>query len=351
MKVLFAAGSSGGHIFPAIAAATELKNMDKAGDIRFVGGSRDIDREILGNAGYKYYSISSRNRIMKDLVSSFVILRKFRPDLAVGFGGYVSFPVLVTARILGIPTMVHEQNVFPGLANRMLSKFANKIAVSFIGSNNFFMRKKAVVETGNPLRPTLVKMGRAEALAKLGLDEKKFTILITGGSQGAHFINEAVLAALNGMDKVSLNAIQIIHLSGAGDYEMVAAGYKSLDVVSRVFSFFTLMDEAYSASDLVISRAGATTISELALFEKPAILIPYPSPKVHQLENARFLEKNGAAIVIEQAGFSNGRFTSVILDLITDRDRLRLMSEKARSLSRPDAAKRLAQEIVNVVKC
>lgn len=351
MKVLIAAGSSGGHIFPAIAAATALEDMDKAGEIRFVGGSRPIDREIFSKSGYYYYSISSRNRILNDLVSSFVILRKFRPDLAVGFGGYVSFPVLVTAKMLGIPTMVHEQNVFPGLANRLLSKIVDKIAVSFNGSNNFFVRKTGLIETGNPLRPALVKKGRQEVLAKLGLDDKKFTILVTGGSQGARFLNEAVTLALIGMDEALCGKVQLIHLAGAKDYEMVSSRYRSLNVAGKVYSFFSMMDEAYSAADLVISRAGATTISELALFGKPAILIPYPSQKVHQLENAKFMEKNGAAIVIEQHDFSLDRFRSVILDLVADRDKLRRMSEKAGLLSRPDAAEKLAREMINAVKC
>lgn len=350
MKILIAAGSSGGHIFPAIATALKLKEMDNLNEVFFVGSRKNLDSEIFKNEGYKHCSASLENKFLKDVVSSFFILRKVRPDVAVGFGGYVSFPVLIMAKMMGIPTLVHEQNFFPGLANRILSNFADKVAVSFSETNNFFIRRSRVFETGNPIRQNLVKVEQPKALERFGLNEKKFTMLVMGGSQGAHFINNAAVEMLKDVDKSRKAGIQVIHLCGIRDYWFVKEEYKSIGVENRVFAFFDRMGYAYSACDLVISRAGATSIAEFTFFGKPAVLIPYPTLKVHQLENGRQLEKAGAAILIEQANFSKGRFRKVILDLIDNRGRLKLMSEKALAFSKPDAADRLAMEILDAVK-
>ena len=350
MKILMAAGSSGGHIFPAIATAFRLKELNSYNEILFVGSKKGLDKEIFRNEGYSYYAISENNQIFKDLFSSFLLLRRFKPDIAVGFGGYVSFPILLMAKMLSVPTMTHEQNLFPGLANRVLSKVVDKIAVSFNETNNFFAKKSVIEETGNPIRSSLVKLDKQKALKGLGLSNEKCTILVMGGSQGAHFINEIVLDTLRDINKTRGSQFQVIHLSGMKDFEFVRTEYKSMNIENRVFSFFDMMSQPYSASDFVISRAGATSIAELTFFGKPAILIPYPSVKVHQIENARFLEENGAAILVEQMQLSKGRLKEIILDLMDNGDKLRTMSKNSSKLSRPDAAHKLALEILNVVK-
>ena len=350
MKVLIAAGSSGGHIFPAIATTFRLKELNKSTEIRFVGSGKKLDGDIFKNEGYDYYTVSSKRRIFKDLFSAFFILRKFQPDIAVGFGGYVSFPVLIMAKLLGIPTMAHEQNLCPGLANRILSNLVDRVAVSFKETNNFFLRKSIIEETGNPLRANLVKLDKAKALERFGLNQGKFTMLVMGGSQGAHFVNEIVLEALNDMSDAQKGRLQVIHLSGIIDFEFVKARYESISVANKVFSFFDMMSQAYSACDLVISRAGATSIAELTFFGRPAILIPYPNAKVHQIDNARFMEENGAAIVIEQRHLSRERLKTALLGLMDDKDALKRMSETSSRLSKPDAAYRLAVEIFNAVK-
>ena len=348
MKILIAAGSSGGHIFPAIATAFRLRELNKGNEILFLGSEKNIDREIFKNEGYDYCTISAHNRFFKDIVSSFLILKKFKPDIVIGFGGYVSFPILLAAKILNIPTMAHEQNLFPGLANRVLANFVDRVAISFSETNTFFLRKSIIEETGNPVRSNLVKLDRARALERFGLNSGKFTILVMGGSQGAHFINGTVVEMLRAMDEAHTGGLQIIHLCGMRDFEFIKSRYASLHVENRVFSFFDMMGQAYSACDLVISRAGATSISEITFFGKPAVLIPYPNPKVHQIDNARFLEKNGAAIVIEQAELSKDRLKKIILDLLGDRGKLKSMSENSLRLSRPDAARKLAVGILNV---
>lgn len=350
MKILIAAGSSGGHIFPAIATAFKLRELNVENEVFFVGSKKDLDVGILKNEGHGFDTISSNKEVLKDFILSFSILRRFRPDIAVGFGGYVSFPILAMARLMGISTIIHEQNLVPGLANKILSNIADRVAVSFKETRTFFIRKSRIEETGNPIRVNLVRLTKDKALKIFDLEEGKFTILVMGGSQGAHFINDVILEMLKGMSEQQRQYFQFIHLSGLKDFEYVKSGYNALGVKSRVFSFCDRMSEVYSASDLVISRAGATSIAEITFFGLPAILIPYPNMKVHQIDNARFLEEKGAAIVIEQTNLSSSYFKEHILNLVRDRHRLRLISENASKLAVPDAAHRLAKEIIDVGK-
>ncbi|MDD5449853.1 MAG: undecaprenyldiphospho-muramoylpentapeptide beta-N-acetylglucosaminyltransferase [Candidatus Omnitrophica bacterium] len=348
MRIVIAAGSSGGHIFPAVATASRLRELDGGNKIFFIGSKKQMDQSILKNEGYEFGSLSSDKKILNDLFASFSILKRFKPDIAVGFGGYVSFPVLAMARLMGIATVIHEQNLVPGTANRFLSKFVDRIEISFGETRSFFLRKGKIRETGNPIRINLVKIKRQEAIKLFDLDEQRFTVLVMGGSQGAHFINDAVLEALKGIDGQKKDYFQIIHLSGIKDFEFVKKTYDALGIKGRVFSFCDRMSEVYSASDLVISRAGATSIAEIAFFALPAILVPYPNVKVHQIENARYLEKRRAAIVIEQDNLSAGYLREVMLKLMADRQRLKTIANNCSRLSVPDAASRLAGEIINV---
>lgn len=350
MKILIAAGSSGGHIFPAIATAFRLRELNSENEVFFVGSKKDLDSSILKNEGYKFGTVSSNKKIFDDLFASFSILKRFKPDIAVGFGGYVSFPALTMAKMMGIATLIHEQNIVPGMANRLLSNIVDRVGISFGETRNFFIRKARIKETGNPIRASLVKLKKPQALKIFNLDEQRFTILVMGGSQGAHFINDAVLETLKGMPEPQRNYFQFIHLSGLKDFEFVRASYETLGVKNRVFSFCDRMSEVYSASDLVISRAGATSIAEIAFFALPAILVPYPNTRVHQIENAKFLEERGAAIVIEQASLSTGYLSEVMLKLMRDRHRLKTIAENASRLSVPEASLKLAEEIINVAK-
>ena len=348
MRILIAAGASGGHIFPAIATAFALKELSGENEVFFVGSNKELDIGILRNEGYRFDTISSSKRFFNDFLRAFSILKRFKPAIAVGFGGYVSLPPLAAARAMGISTMIHEQNLVPGLANKLLSGIADKIGVSFKETSSFFLKRSRIKETGNPIRLTLVRLDREKALEIFDLDKDRFTVLVMGGSQGAHFINDAVLEALKGMSNAERGYFQLIHLSGLKDFSFVRASYESLGIKARAFSFCDRMSAVYSASDLAVSRAGATSIAELAFFGLPAILVPYPSPKVHQFENAKFVEGKGAAVVVQQRDLSPGYLKELILNLRRDRYRLKIISEKATNLAIPDAAHRLAREIMDV---
>jgi len=346
MRILIAAGSSGGHIFPAIATAFRLKELDDKNEVFFIGSKKKLDADILKNEGYKFDTISSDKKILSDFISAFSILRKYRPDIAVGFGGYVSFPMLAAAKIMGISTVIHEQNLVPGMANRVLANIADSIGVSFKDSKRFFLKKSRVCQIGNPIRVNLVRLQKTKALKLFDLDEGRFTVLVMGGSQGAHFINDVVLETLKGMSKQERANFQFIHLSGMRDFDFVGRGHESVGVKGRVFSFCDRMSEVYSASDLVISRAGASSISEIGFFGLPSILVPYPNIKVHQVDNAKFMEARGAAIVINQKDLTSGYLKEILLNLVRDRQRLKLLAENAANLSIPDAAQKLAREIM-----
>lgn len=348
MRILIAAGSSGGHIFPALATAFVLKELSRDNEVFFIGSNKDLDIGLLRNEGYRFETISSNKKALRDLVIAFSILRRFKPDIAVGFGGYVSFPTLAAAKMMGISTMIHEQNLIPGLANRLLANIVDKVGVSFKETADFFPKKTKVSEIGNPIRLSLVRLSREKTLELFDLEKERFIILVMGGSQGAHFLNDVVLETVKGMSETERTYFQFIHLSGLRDFEFVKAFYESLGVKARVFSFCDRMSAVYSASDLVISRAGATSIAELAFFGLPAILVPYPSKKVHQLENAKLLGDKGAAVVVEQKDLSPTYCKELILNLWRDRYRLKVLSENVAKLSVPDAAHRLAREIMDV---
>ncbi len=365
MKVLIAAGGSGGHIFPAIALAEELKIKDRSSDIMFIGSDKALDRRIFEKEGFKYRLLSANRlpykasfktllfllKLSIDILRSTIILVKNRPDAVVGFGGYVSSPVIVAACILGIPRMVHEQNVVPGRANAMLFKFADLIAVSFEETKKYLgaYAGKAVF-TGNPIRASLLKDDKSGNIKKLGLDPHKFTILVIGGSQGAHNLNKAFLKSLSNMDPDVRRSLQVIHITGVADYGWASAAYKELSVEHRVHSFVDRIEEAYSASDLIVTRSGASAIFEIAYFGRPMILIPYPFALSHQSENARIFSSKGAALEIDEKDLSGDIMKERLEGLLKDRNKLSAMGESARRMSVPDSSHSLAEALLNIGK-
>ena len=287
-------------------------------------------------------------KLFFDLVRSFFIISRYSPDVVVGFGGYVSSPVALAAYALGIPVVVHEQNVVPGRANSMLFRFAKKIAISFEETKKYLGRysDKAVL-TGNPIRASLLKDDKAANIGKLGLDPSKFTVLVVGGSQGAHNLNKAVLEAIAGTDGGKRRMMQIIHITGIADYGWASQAYEELDIEHRVFSFVDNIQEAYSASDLVVTRSGASAIFEIAHFGRPMILVPYPFAMSHQSENAKAFSSRGAAIQLDEASMSGDVMRSNIEGLLSDRAGSSDMARKAKSLSVPDSSYNLAAEILS----
>jgi len=365
MKIVVACGGSGGHIFPAVALAQGLKVRSPDTKLLFVGSNSALDKRIFEKEHLSYYLLSSNKlpykasfntaaffiKLFFDLLKSFFILTRYSPDAVIGFGGYVSSPVIFAAYILRIPRIVHEQNVVPGRANSILFRFADRIAVSFEETKKYLGRfcRKAVF-TGNPIRATLLKNDRAGNLKKFGLCPDKFTTLIIGGSQGAHNLNKAFLQALVKLGREKIRSLQIIHITGISDYDWASQAYKELGIECRVFSFIDNIEDAYSVSDLVLTRSGASAIFEIAYFGLPMILIPYPFAMSHQAENARVFSKNGAAIQIDEKNISGELLKDRIEGLLNNRTILDEMSKRAKKLSVPDSSYNLVSEVLKIVK-
>lgn len=362
-KILIAAGGSGGHIFPAIAMARAMRESSDV-DIRFVGSSKALDRRIFEKEGFKYYTLSSNKfpyglslkllpfslKLIFDIMKSKVIAFSYRPDVVVGFGGYVACPIVLAASVFGIPKIVHEQNVVPGRANKFLFRFADKIAVSFNETLKYAGPYRAkCVFTGNPIRGEVLKGDRQSGIKRFGLDEAKFTILVIGGSQGAHFLNENFIAAFSEIDEAERRSFQVIHLTGVKDYEWAIKEYSvTSGLESRVYSFIDRIEEAYSAADLMVTRSGASAIFEIAHFAKPMILVPYPFANAHQAENAKVFREGGAAIMVEEKDLSARVFKDHILRLFRDKEERRRLSEAAKRVSVPEASTNLAREVLRL---
>lgn len=363
MKILIAAGGSGGHIFPAVALARTLKDKGSDTDIKFVGSDKGLDKRIFEKEDFKFSLLSANKmpyrmtfgillfciKLAFDIVKALWIVISYGPDVVVGFGGYVSGPVIFVSYLLGIPRIAHEQNVVPGRANRLIFKMADKIAISFKETIAFLgPEAKKAFYTGNPIRTDVFKNDKRGGVERLGLDSRKFTILVIGGSQGAHFLNETFVNALSELDEKIRESLQVIHITGLKDYEWAQNFYKDLNLEHRVYSFIDKIEEAYSASDLVITRSGASAVFEIAFFGRPMILIPYPFAMSHQAENAKVFSEKGAAITIDEKDLSAKLFKDNIASLLNDRNRLNEMAKSAASLSIPEASDRLAEQILNL---
>ena len=365
MKIIIACGGSGGHIFPAVALAQSLKDKNKDIGLLFIGSNSILDKRIFEKEHLGYKLLSSNKlpykaslktvvffiKLFFDTLRSLFILIRYSPDAVVGFGGYISSPVIFAAYILRIPKIVHEQNVVPGRANSILFRFADRIAVSFEETKKYLGRfSYKAVFTGNPIRITLLKDDKAGNIRKFGLDLNKFTVLIIGGSQGAHNLNKTFLSALAKLGKEAGSLLQIIHITGIADYEWARQAYKDLGFEHRIFSFIDNIEEAYSASDLVVTRSGASAIFEIAYFGRPMILVPYPFAMSHQTENANFFSRSGAAVTIDEKEISGDLIKDRIRAFLNNRPMLAEMSKKAKKLSVPNSSYNLAGEVLKIIK-
>lgn len=360
VRILIVAGASGGHIFPALSFLNALKDKHKEVDILFVLPKRSIGVKMISQVhNIKYLSISPiklhfdfQNFIailgfVKGSLESLVLLLEFRPDIVAGFGSINSIPLLFFAWLFRIKTLIHEQNVYPGRANRFLAKFADKIAISFQESRDYLKAdKEKVVFTGNPGHEELKRIEKKEALSFLGLDNDKFTILVMGGSGGSHSININFLNAISMFSGSS--QLQIIHIAGTSDYDLLEKSYKNLKVKFKLFSFLDQMQYAYSASELVICRSGATTIAELINFALPAVIIPYPYAYKHQMKNAQILEKRGAGIIIKDKELNANLLKEHIESLLNNPRKMEDMRLGYNSFPRIDANKILIEEVMSL---
>ena len=361
LRIVFAGGGTGGHLFPAIAIADEVKRLRPETDITFVGTKEKIEARVVPACGYAFTTIwvsgfrrklTLENllfplKLFVSLVQSFILLKKLKPHVVVGTGGYVCGPVVFLASLLGIPTLIQEQNSYPGATTRMLAARVDEVHVSFESSMRFLSGAKNVSVSGNPTRSAIGTISRAEACRYFEVDEGTITLLVFGGSLGARSINTAVLAALPTLGQLS---VQIIWQTGPTEYEHVqsAVGKRlaSSEAVVKVFKFIEKMEYAYALADLAVCRAGATTVAELARAGVPSVLVPYPHAAAgHQTENAKALAEGGASVMIPDDQLHE-QLVGRIVELLGNSSRRADMAAKARALARPNAATELAQAVL-----
>lgn len=362
IKIIIAAGGSGGHIFPAVALAKALRERHDIG-ILFIGGKRELDKRIFEKESFCYELLSNnklvyRNKcgfpvfflkLLFDLIRAFFIIKRYGPSVVVGFGGYLSFPIVIAGRILNVPCVIHEQNVVPGRANRSLTRLANKIALSFKESAKYLGNdaRKAVF-TGNPIRREILRDDHLGGLRKFAFVPDKFTVLVIGGSQGAHRLNELFIDAIGGMDRELVGDLQIIHLTGVQDYNWAIERYRAIGVDRSVNSFIDRIEEAYGASNLIVTRSGASALFEAAYFGRPMILVPYPHAGNHQRENARIFADRGAAILLEEPDLTADKFRDAIVSFMRDKGMIAAMSTASKKMAIPAAADNLASLILEL---
>lgn len=363
-RVLIACGGSGGHIFPGLSVAAQLKKRCATVEIFFICTQKDQDIAILSKYNYKFKAIpmeglsypflslhywKSLVKLFRGFIDCFIVIRRYQPDFIVGFGGYLSVPVVILAFLLKIPALIHEQNFIPGLANRFLGKFAKRIALTFKETANLFHDQSKIIVTGNPLRPEILKtIDRNNALNKFSFSEGKFTILVMGGSQGSHKINQTFMEMFAGMDKPQRESFQIIHITGSVDYESIQSQYRELKAAYQCFSFLEEINCAYKIANLVIARAGANTISEISHYSRLAILVPHPNRKIHQKENALILSEKKAAVVISNEDLNPVRLKSELLDLVGNQKKAALIAEAVGEFACDQAADNLAKVILRM---
>jgi UDP-N-acetylglucosamine--N-acetylmuramyl-(pentapeptide) pyrophosphoryl-undecaprenol N-acetylglucosamine transferase len=351
VRVLIAGGGTGGHLYPGIALARELLRRDAATEVSFVGTAAGIEARVIPRegfaldlirvAGLKGKSMIARLRglllLPLSALDAWRVISRRRPSVVVGVGGYSSGPVLALAALRRYPTLLLEQNALPGLTNRLLAPVVRAAAVNFEEALRFFPRTGFVA--GNPVRAEFFAPAVMEA------HDRKVRVLIFGGSQGAHAINLAVVAAAPQLAASGLD-LAITHQTGERDLSLVRDAYQRAGLDARVEAFLFAMPREMTEADLVVARAGATTLSELAAVGKPAVLVPLPtSTDDHQRQNADAFARAGAAVVLDQAGLTGERMAEALLALASDAGRRQQMGLKARSLARPDAAQRIADRV------
>lgn len=361
IRVIISGGGTGGHIFPAISIANALKAMDPANEILFVGANGRMEMDKVPAAGYQIIGLDIQGinrkqlwkniflpfKLMKSLNMAKSVIKDFRPDVAVGVGGFASGPLLMMANKLGVPTVVQEQNSYAGVTNKKVGAKAAKICVAYEGMEQFFPAEKVLL-TGNPIRRESIAIAgkREEALTFFGLDPHKKTILVLGGSLGAKTLNESVVAYLNELNE----EVQVIWQCGSFYVEKLREELTGqLPDNIKMLAFLQRMDYAYAAADLIISRAGAGTISELCVVGKPVILVPSPNvAEDHQTKNAMALVNKGAALLVKDSDAKKD-LVPAALTLLKDADHVAQLSENIKKLGKLNADVQIAEEVYKLV--
>lgn len=360
-KVIISGGGTGGHIFPAIAIANALKKKVVGVDILFVGAKGKMEMEKVPNAGYsiKGLWISGLQRSLKDtrnflfpfkllssLWKSFLIIKKYKPQVVVGTGGYASGPLLFVGSKLGVPALIQEQNSYPGITNKLLSKTVKCICVAYENMERFFPEEKTLF-LGNPVRQDIleIKNKRADAIQYFDLEAEKKTVLVIGGSLGARTINESIALCL---DMLSHENTQLIWQTGKNYVKQASKKSAGLKHV-KVMPFIVKMDLAYAAADIIVSRAGASTISELCLIGKPAILVPSPNvAEDHQTKNATALYNEKAALMVDDKS-AKEKLPFALKNLLLDNLKQQELGENITKLAKYQSAEKIADEVIKLV--
>ena len=361
LRVIISGGGTGGHIFPAVAIANELRRRLPDTEILFVGANGRMEMTRVPDAGYKIVGLDITGlqrrltpqnllfplRVLRAVRKAGKLIEQFRPHVVVGVGGYASAPVLLAATSRGIPSLIQEQNSYAGLVNKLLARRVSRICVAYEGMEKFFPQERLVL-TGNPVRSEIASGDRAEALQFFGLDPRKKTLLVIGGSLGARTLNLATVAAL---PRLRDAGVQLLWQTGKlyfQEAEKQAAPYHADHL--HALEFITRMELAYAAADVVVSRAGALSVSELCLTGKASILVPSPNvAEDHQTKNALALVTKGAAVLITD-GHAQARLYDEALRLLADPERQQQLGARVRELARPEATTAIVDELLRLVK-
>ncbi len=383
--IVFAAGGTGGHLYPAVALAREFLRQDPATRVLFVGTARGIEAKVLAHEGFELAMIAAQPvmgrgflnaagallSLPQGLWQSLALLRQRRVSLVLGVGGYTSPPVLLAARLLGLPRVILEPNAYPGMANKVLGPIADAVFVTFRAAARYFPAAKVRV-TGMPVRQAFfenagtgheargegetkeqqesVHPGTSRLAPLASRPQGRKTLLVVGGSQGARAINDAMIGALPQWTAMR-GQLAIVHQTGEADHARVQAAYHAAGVQAEVVPFLFEMPKTLRSADLVVSRAGAMTLAELTVCGKPAILIPLPHAIYqHQAHNARVLVDAGGAVVLPQQELTGGRLAQEIAALLRNPERLRAMGERSLELAKPDAANAIVRECLKLVR-
>jgi UDP-N-acetylglucosamine--N-acetylmuramyl-(pentapeptide) pyrophosphoryl-undecaprenol N-acetylglucosamine transferase len=360
---MISGGGTGGHIFPAIAIANAVREREADAEFLFVGAEGRMEMEKVPAAGYRIEGLPIRGfqrgsivknlalpwQVLRSMLKARTLVRSFRPNVAVGVGGYASGPLLAAAQRMGVPTLIQEQNSFPGRTNIHLSRRAKRICVAYAGMDRFFPKDKVLL-TGNPVRQEVVRLTgkRPRGMEEFGLQEGRPILFITGGSLGARGVNRGVEAALKSWQEAG---IQVIWQTGTpflqqAQQAVAAIGYTDC----KVHEFVTRMDLAYAVADLVVSRAGAISVSELSLVQKPCILVPLPTAaEDHQTHNARALTDRGAAVLLRDVDTVE-QLGPLVISLITDRTALERLRTAIAGLGTHNAAEAIAAEVIRLAR-
>lgn len=368
MRILIAGGGTGGHIYPGITLAQTLKKKDPSHEILFVGTERGLEADVVPRAGFDVHLLKLSGiprrlswkmllamvRAGRGMFETVKLIRLFRPDVVVGTGGYVCGPVVLSAALMGLPTVIHEQNAFPGITNRILGRFVRRVFLGYGAAAKYFSAKKIRV-TGNPIREAIGAVPRGEAAERLGVYQSNTTMMVFGASQGARSINQALLESLPTIG-LKYPELQILWITGQSNYETVKENLaKILDEKSRrtihVWPYLYNMPDAFAVSDFVIGRAGAISLAEITRQGLPAILVPYPhATGDHQTYNAKVLGDAGAAWVVADRSFNAGVLMDYLRQFMDDPVRREKMRLASLELSHPSAAEDLADEVIALGK-